>query len=273
MITIHNNTPIEEVHIPGSFRTIHVKREDLCCGGPAFSKMRGVAAHLSNRPETFIGVLDTFHSKAGWGVSYLLEDMDKKAVVFYPVYKGDKGLRYPQFQASLCGARIVGIDAGRSCILYHKARKMLAEYSPDSYLLPNGLKCPETVAETAREVYAVPDTFMENTTWVISMSSGTVAAGVIRGLIERRANVEIYLHMGYSRSLRGAHLYISEMVGSPLPVSVKFVDEKYEYKQGIKYECPFPCNPFYDLKAWRWLMNNHNNINHKNKIMFWNIGA
>ena len=57
-----NNTPVEQYKIDG--RTIHVKREDLCCPypGPSFSKMRGVVAHIENRPEQVIGGLDTFHS-------------------------------------------------------------------------------------------------------------------------------------------------------------------------------------------------------------------
>ena len=67
---ITNNTPVE-LYQAGNLR-VHVKREDLCCPlpGPSFSKMRGVAAHIANRPEGVIGVLDTFHSKAGWAVSW-----------------------------------------------------------------------------------------------------------------------------------------------------------------------------------------------------------
>jgi hypothetical protein len=33
---------------------------------------------------------------------------------------------------------------------------------------------------------------------------------------------------------------------------------------------PFPCNPYYDLKAWEWLMKNKGQL--EEPILFWNIG-
>jgi hypothetical protein len=59
-----SNTPIEKYIING--RDIYVKREDMCCSLPSFSKLRSVEAHLKSRSEKTIGVLNTFHIKAGW---------------------------------------------------------------------------------------------------------------------------------------------------------------------------------------------------------------
>jgi len=65
---IVSGTPVEQVD-----ERIWVKREDLCCPlpGPEFAKIRGVYSHIKNRPEDVIGVLDTYHSKAGWAAKAL----------------------------------------------------------------------------------------------------------------------------------------------------------------------------------------------------------
>jgi len=37
------------------------------------------------------------------------------------------------------------------------------------------------------------------------------------------------------------------------------------------YQTPFPCNEFWDKKAWYWLENNISKF--KGKVLFWNIGG
>lgn len=265
-----SNTPIEE-HRCGS-RKVYVKREDLCCDGPSFSKLRGVASHIQSRPEQTIGVLDTFHSRAGWGVAHLCKSLGRKAVVFFPVYKSDMLIRGNQLKAKELGADVRGITAGRSCILYHRAKKDLAEYYPDTYMLPNALKCPESIVETAKEVMTVPDKFMKDTMWVVSVSSGTIAAGVHLGLIQRNARVGMLLHEGYSRPEKSVIDYVTKYSPDQGNVMLSVVDEGYEYKQAAAGTAPFPCNRYYDLKAWRWLEQN-GSLAAFPKILFWNIGA
>jgi len=265
---IITDTPIE-VH-----SGITVKREDMCCPKPApsFSKVRGIAAHLEKRKEEYIGVLDTFHSKAGWGVSYVCQKMNRKAVVFYPVYKGSPELQEQQERAEKLGAVLIPLPAGRSAILYHRAKKILAERFRYSYMLPNALKLSETVAGTCTEVLRMPLKYFTDYIWVVSISSGTIGAGVLRGLTMRKATGRIIFHMGYSRSRESARQYILRQCGLKPPerLRISFIDEKYNYKDAVDFECPFPCNEYYDLKAWKWLC--ENKIAERAKIMFWNIG-
>lgn len=267
---LKNNTPIQQIK-PGLF----VKREDLCIDGPAFSKMRGVYTHLLSRPENTVGVLDTFHSKAGWGVSMLCKQMGKQAVVFYPVYKGDHGIRGNQINAKNHDAKLIGLTAGRSCILYHRAKKQLQENYPYAYMMPNALKLDESITETAREVQTVPECFMRNTIWVVSISSGTIAAGVLLGLLQRDTHgVPVYIHMGYSRSKDAVVRYFHHMTGKvDFPFSVLYIDEGYQYKDAVNYPCPFPCNPYYDRKAWQWINEVLIPRKQNKQILFWNIGA
>lgn len=64
-----------QTHTPWELHEgILVKREDLSCPppGPSFSKVRGLTSWLKGLraqliPPTCVGVLDTRHSKAGWG--------------------------------------------------------------------------------------------------------------------------------------------------------------------------------------------------------------
>ena len=278
-------TPVEPIFTPEN-KIIYVKREDLSCPppGPQFSKIRGVYPHILARPRAkTIGVLDTFHSKGGWAVamcSYLLK---KKCIVYYPHYTGDVALRESQYEAKKFGALCVPLPAGRSAVLYHTAKKLLAqkygrlkfmEDDESIYMMPNGLKLPESVEGTALEVMSTPEARTCDSV-VVSISTATLAAGVLRGLARLR-NVlpNIFFHFGYTRSLPATMRYVKNMSGYEGREWHKFkwIDEGYAYKDRVTYLVHFPCNPYYDLKAYKWMMTNLNTIPGE-RILFWNIGA
>lgn len=272
-----NDTPIETYCVHGI--PVLVKREDLCCPfpGPSFSKMRGVYAHMRSRPEQVIGVLDTFHSKAGWAVSYCARELRKQVVNFWPRFKADpaEGLaRDQQRYAEALGATLVDLPAGRSSVLYHQAKKALSRF-PDSYMMPNALKLPESVAENAAEAMRSAALLPSEGTLVISISSGTVASGIVRGLTQAGVlqNYSIIFHMGYSRPEGAAREYIrnSSLVFDSF--FWRFIDDGYGYKDAAPaMDYPFPCNPHYDAKAWHWLSQLENIKTLKTPIVFWNIG-
>src|SRR3990167_7830623 len=119
------NTPVEKYRI-GKI-PVFVKREDLCTPnpGPPFSKTRGLAAFISSSDAKQIGVLDTYHSYGGWAVAYVCKKLGRKAVVFYPEFKNDPGYRLGQKRAEALGAEIIPLPAGRSAILYRRARSIM----------------------------------------------------------------------------------------------------------------------------------------------------
>ncbi len=279
---IVNNTPVDVYPVLG--QNVLVKREDLCCPfpGPSFSKIRGVVAHIKNRPETSIGCLDTFHSKAGWAVAFVCKSLGKECVNFWPRYKADnyEGGEPPRVQqrhASEMGACMVDLQAGRSAVLYHTARKLLAQARPDdSYLMPNALKLPESITENAAEALRTAPNLPGSGTLVISISSGTVAAGVLQGFAQAGllGRYDVILHMGYSRSQDATRAYMEKVSGIELGPQVRFIDEGYGYADSAKNAAaPFPCNPYYDLKAWKWLTTPENFATiAKHPVVFWNIG-
>lgn len=284
-----NNTPIEEYDLQGT--TVFVKREDLSCPlpGPPFSKMRGVVEHITARPESVIGVLDTYHSKAGWAVAYACKHLGKQCINYYPVYKAEidngSGIRFPQIQSEGLGASLRGLTAGRSAILFHRAKKELTKEFPSSYLMPNALKLNESVTTTATELEYSADKIrdIDPAHVVVSISSATIAAGVIMGLnrIKLKKDPIVWLHEGYSRSEKAIFAYLKSMVGEDLLAQggdVRVIDENYEYKDTAPKtaSAPFPCNPHYDLKTWHWLGKHLATGNDlagvPGNILFWNVG-
>ena len=261
---LYRNTPIEDYQKEYG---LFVKREDLSCPdpGPHFSKTRGVFAHLEKRPEKVIGVLDTYHSQAGHAVARACQILGKKVINFYPEYKHDKEMRSNQLAAKSLGASLYPLTAGRSCILYHAAKKVIA--GQNGYMMPNALKLPESVEETAKEC---PSKLLWDTV-LIASSSGTIAAGVVRGFGTR---VKYLIHLGYSRSISEVNQYIRQASGV-YDCDLTIIDQNYSYKDKAKPgPTPvFPCNQYYDLKAFRWWMLARSDSKYsKRKVMFWNIG-
>lgn len=283
-------TPTED-HI--SELGLYVKREDLCCPiGPHFSKTRGVYAHVARRPESVIGVLDTSHSQGGWAVAQACKLLRKQCVLYYPVRKADRvlgldwdptgrgpwgdKLKPQQAVAEGLGASLVPLAAGRSGVLYHVAKRDLASETGDGpydgYFMPNALKLPETVTETAAEFKRtkLPDVGVI----LVSASSATIAAGVLLGASLVGWGGTIIVHMGYSRPA-GVVLGYMQRMSNISPFSrarIEIVDEGYDYAdEARKGPTPsFSCNRWYDLKAFRWWV--QKGRRQHGKALFWNIG-
>lgn len=256
---------------------LFVKREDLACfpPGPPFSKTRGVYAHIAKLPHPMVGVLDTSHSQAGHAVARACEVLGKDCVNYFPRYNADpEGVfRKPQIESMKLGAQLVPLKAGRSCILYHQAKKHCQEAG--GYMMPNALKLDESVEETAKEV---PRTGVYETV-ILPASSGTIAAGVIRGFCDPEQRGSLYadpprfvVHLGYSRSHDEVRRYLEAASGYRLGDQVKIIDEGYAYKDKAKLgpTPPWPCNEFYDLKAVRWWMDVR--PAYRGRTLLWNIG-
>jgi hypothetical protein len=270
-VLVWPDTPLE-THRIGEY-LVHVKREDLASPypGPSFSKIRGVVSHIRKRPQNVIGVLDTYHSKAGWAVSFVCNHLGKRCVNFYPRYKRDGyELRPQQQEAEKNGARLVPLQATASWALYHQARTAIGA---DGYMMPNALKLEESVSETEAEALRTPGIEFVRTT-IIPISSGTIAAGVIRALLSVGGFSQIILHLGYSRSADAVRAYINEKAPGASALDIRIIDERYQYKDKSRADpkLSFPANPYYDMKAAAWLARLPAG-ELAEPVLFWNIGA
>jgi hypothetical protein len=224
-----------------------------------------------------VGILDTIHSKAGWGTAYIGNILGMEIYDFFPVYKADIGsgvVNHQQRMAATLGAILVPLKATAGYILEPAAKQLLEQFTGgEGYMLPVGLKLPETVEGTADEILNhTPDELLFDGSWIISSSSGTIAAGVWLALQEAESDVTLYCHSGYERQRKHVVSYIYSMTDYVVDGRFKFIDEAYQYKDKVDHPCPFPCNPYYDLKAWKWL-NEQDMRQFKEPVVFWNIGA
>lgn len=283
-MTLREGTPLEDHRERFG---LWVKREDLSCSppGPPFSKMRGVITHVRSKHEQGVcrfGALDTSHSQAGHAVAYACSLLEgAHCTVFYPVYRGHESDPPPRFQrrAEALGANLVPLRAGRSAILFHQAKKSIEAMG--GYMMPNALKLPETVEETAAEVGLTLDACdepLDGVPWIVPSSSGTIAAGVCLGLSYMTTLPRVIVHLGYSRPEGAVREYIQRMVSRPrgwtLPEMV-VVDEGYAYKdvargEGREHPTLWPCSPYYDLKAFRWWM--RRGRQEYGTALLWNVG-
>jgi len=267
-MSIFHNTPVLKYKI--GHKTINVKREDLCCseGSPRFAKIRGLEAYLRKLKErniVTVGVLDSVHSKAGWGTAWLCKQMNMKCILYYPSRKHHPDvMSESQVQAKGLGATLLPVPAGRQTILWYQVRKLLARDYPNSSMLPNGLTLNECAEATYYECFNTPDKFFGGTV-VISVSTGTIARGVAQYLKQYHPKTKMIIHMGYDRSKKTVEKIVDYH-------NIEIINEGYEYKDRSNVECPFPCNPYYDLKAWEWLLKTDLGCL-KSPILFWNIGA
>lgn len=259
---------------------IWVKREDLCALPPAppFSKYRGVVAHIRKRPENVIGVLDTLHSKAGWAVAAACQVLGKRCINYYPTFAREEPgtIRPYQLAAARLGAELVALPAGMSAVLWYQARhclhlryplQSLLSSNETGYMMPNALKLEESAEETAREL--VDSKISQPDRLVVSVSSGTIAAGVLRGLARAKLYPRVQLHLGYSRPEGAVRKYLGKMAPEFPQGMLSVIDEGYAYSDAVTdIEAPFPCNAYYDLKAWKWLLRQG-----WKDVLFWNVGA
>ena len=246
-----------------------VKREDLACPppGPPFSKTRGVYAHLLTSPEQIIGALDTRHSQAGHAVARACQVLGKKCVCFYPQLKYAPEPKESQLKAEALGAELRGLKGwsmGPQQVLFHIAKRQVLELG--GYMMPNALALKESVEETAKEVPAGDFDCV-----IVSVSSGTLAAGVIRGFERSGRHPRYLLHLGYSKHQSKKRRYLETASGFTT-ANIQLIDEGYNYKDEARAgeTPPWPCNEYYDLKAFRWWLAHR--AEYEGRVLFWNIG-
>jgi len=264
-------------------QSVYVKREDLCCPkqGPPFAKLRGLypeMLRLKNEGVTVVGYVETSISMAGWGVAWMAKELGMKCIIFCPEYKGGRlpgELKLHKMKWEQFGAHLIYQKAGRATINFYKARKIMREKYSGGVLLPLGLRLEDSVKAVSEEFQTVPEKFLSGTL-VVCVGSGTMLAGILKGLSYRKEikNLDIIGVMCYYGNVIRKIKKIKEKAITMLvqPHSFRLVSSCYKYTDKVTgVKAPFPCNSYYDLKAWEWLCDNVNNL--KGPILFWNIGS
>jgi threonine dehydratase len=264
-------TPVEEYCLAG--KRVLVKREDMAClpPGPPFSKMRGVfpaLLTLKKAGATHVHYVETSVSMAGWGIAYCCHLIGLHCVLYDPQYAHPPELLVKhRGQWRLWGAEVRPIPSGRAKVAWYAARKGIKDIH--HILLPLGIPFDSTVTATAKEasttIHQTPCAVV-----VVCIGSGTIAAGVLRAT--SAARIPLYGVMSRSGDVdakRDSILMKGGVVFGRGGLAV--IDDHWEYAELAPGAAPFPCHPYYDLKAWCWLEKNIQRL--PQPVMFWNIGA
>jgi 1-aminocyclopropane-1-carboxylate deaminase/D-cysteine desulfhydrase-like pyridoxal-dependent ACC family enzyme len=247
-----------------------VKREDLygIAPAPPLGKLRGLRLFLADayrRGIDLVGCWDTRISMLGLGLAACCREFaGMRCIVSYPMRKQD--VTPPLVaKAAFLGAELFPVTAARINICFAAARKYVEERG--GLMLPFGLDCEEAVNAVAREAARVKSEFISHGTVVLSCGSGVSLAGLLRGFTVRPHRL-VGVSSGRSTDniLRCVRRYIPK-----IPAYLELRDAEVPYQVPLNYPCPFPSNPYYDLKAWRYLDNHYAEL--RGPLLFWNIGA
>jgi len=283
------DTPTEKYLLKG--HPVYVKKEGLCCleypYAPPFSKVRGLAQRMEKLAEQgfkMVGYVETSVSMAGWGVAWLARQYGLEPVIFDPQYvitserlKREAHLRLllkHREMWKMFNAKIVPIKAGRAKVNYYIARRYIKKFKKMT-ILPLGLPLAETREKTAQIAFKESQK-RDYANVIVNVGSGTICSGVIKGFEKSKA--EIIGVMGRTGSLINKKKEILGWTGLFEKRGgffgydkLRLIDPGYQYTQRAEGSAPFPCHPFYDLKAWKWLEENIEDL--EPPVLFWNIGA
>lgn len=272
---VRENTPWEKYLLEGI--PVYIKRDDLLnlepnC--PQYSKLRGLETYLKQLGKDTIGALDGgFHSRTGWAAAYIAMKLGIKAYVYYPVLVKEgtlenHDLREYQVEARGVGAYLVPLKAGRAMVMWYQARKHLANIS-DGEMLPTGLKLKKCAEGTEWEVVNYTPKELFCGTWLVAMSSGTTAAGVMRGIRPYNNQIRLVCYLGEHKNVDKMRKFMCK-IAEYEPKELIYIDEGWEYKDFAAEEgIPFPASKWYEAKLWWWLKNHISEL--PKPIILWNI--
>ena len=265
---LHEKTPIEKYAVAG--HEIYVKRDDLFGTYPApnLAKLRGARILLANLKEQGIkkvGVYDTTVSKAGQGAAYVCKELGLECLLGFPLLIGTQPAESKLIAEEL-GAKLYPLKAGRTAITYYRFKKIVE--AQEGYMLPLGLTCPETV-EALRCLSATIDGKFNSI--VLVTGTGTIATGLALGTNAAVYGVSCGMSVIKQRKRINDLAYIYKLDNLRID-NLQLISPKYGYYDALDTSsCPFPTSPYYDMKAWEWLVENIEWL--EEPVLFWNIGV
>jgi hypothetical protein len=285
------HTPTTKIRINGV--PVYVKREDQYAPpipltyrdpvdfpAPPFAKTRGLLPHLQalrKRGVKTVAYMDTSISMASWGVAYCAPLADLHAIVYFPKYK-DGPRHYIEAHAKRCtqlGAEVLYLEhPTQLAINWFRARQHVTEMYGDAHMLPQGLPFNETIESVAEEMKHIPEAALGGTI-VTAIGSGTMAAGIITGLVVHHKIQPIHgILVNEASIIKTKHKIMKRVAGvfkGRLYQYITLYWLGHGYTDPVETPVPFPCNKYYDAKAWVYLIQTLKEL--EQPILFWNIGA
>ncbi len=262
------NTPIEEYNIGN--KSIYVKRDDLMGDGinlPPWGKLSALRKVLESiNPSKPLIHLSVYGSWSGWALSELSKELGYEFIMAYPQSK-----KYPDYMIEKV-ENTLPLKPNMMSILYNKVGKIAREN--DYERLPYAFDHDVYIATQRQRLREVKQE-LEFDHLVVSSGSGVTCLGMIQehepwpSLFEPTHNrtfhtVCVSSEASIKKKFSKYQIHSSNQI--------EIVKSEYEFDDMMNwYETPFPCNEFWDKKAWYWLEQNISKFD--GKVLFWNIGG
>jgi 1-aminocyclopropane-1-carboxylate deaminase/D-cysteine desulfhydrase-like pyridoxal-dependent ACC family enzyme len=262
------HTPVETWQVAG--QPVFVKREDLFAGPPAppLGKLRGVQAILSKirrDGKTIVGCFQATRSRIGHALAAACANMGGfECIVAYGAFPN---IPPPPsaLEAERLGARLLPIRNNFLTICHRQAQKHVE--AEGGWMFPFGGELDEGIRAVASEAASLPPSMVERGTIVVPCGSGVTLAGVVRGL---RGNPARIIGVSSGRGPESIRrCLIRNNVRSLAEVEIRSPNRIYREPENIA--APFPCDAYYDLKAWQVLTAEIDS--YTLPILFWNVAG
>lgn len=262
------NTPIETYNVDG--KSVYVKRDDLMGDGeilPPWGKLSALRNVLLDvNPTKPLIHLSVYGSWSGWALSQISKELGYEFIMAYP-----KSKKYPEYMLEKVD-RTLPLKPNMMSILYNKVGSIARE--KDYIRLPYAFDHSAYI-DTQRKRFREVKEKLDFDHLVVSSGSGVTCLGMLLehdpfpSLFEpdnKRTFHTVCVSSESSIKKKFSKYQIYDTDNVEIVKSEFAFDDKMEW-----YDTPFPCNEFWDKKAWYWLEQNISKFD--GDILFWNIGG
>jgi hypothetical protein len=268
---LNEETPLELYHIKG--REVWVKRDDLMGDGMILPPWGKVAALYElvkkyidkSKPLTHLSVDGSW---TGWALAAICEELDIEFYVSHPDSKKISQEYLGMIKEMYPKVHLNPIRPNMMQIMYNSLRGQARENGWQ--MLPYAFDHDFYKDYLAERIQ--PYAHFDNL--VVSSGSGVTLSGLARGyyreeLKEFFPQVKKKIWTTCVSSVSSINKTLKKS-GIPIPLNIRKSEYLFENRLD-GYEAPFPCNQFWDIKQWKWLEENIDEI--EGTILFWNIGG
>ena len=265
------DTPVELYHIKG--REVWVKRDDLMGDGmvlPPWGKLAALFELVKkyidkSKPLVHLSVDGSW---TAWALGAICEELDIEFYAAHPDSKKISQEYLSMIKEMYPKTNLYPIRPNMMQIMYNSLKKDAREKGWQ--MLPYAFDHDFYKDYLADRIQ--PFTHFDNL--VVSSGSGVTLSGLAKGyyreeLKEFFPQVKRKIWTTCVSSVSSINKTLKKS-GIPIPLNIRKSEYLFENRLD-GYETPFPTNQFWDVKQWKWLEENIDQI--EGTILFWNIGG
>ena len=259
----NSDTPLEKYTIKG--RDVFVKREDLQGDGeylPNWGKIYGIRKYIENnvdrtKPLTSLSVNGSW---SGWLVSAICDELGIEYYYSFPNSKNFNREILTDVQSKYPNTKLNPIKPNMVSIMFNVLKKQSIERGWQ--IIPYGFNHHDFVESFKDRIQP----YNNYNNLFVGSGSGLSVCGLSKGFL--KGNNHIYTSVVSTLSTLNRRLKEYD-VDTDKITSIK---SDYDFYDEMKeFDTPFPCNQFWDKKAWKYLSEIIDDV--KGSILFWNLGG